>query len=436
MLFRNCAFCAAPLKVLLGAHKSHDCGCQTKYCDALCQRQHWRAGHEKVCAKIERAGGAEKHHATRRCAIAEAMAVRSCVADTAGEMCYICRTDATKEGLVRGCACRGSLGAVHLSCLVRQAVLANEYDPSRTGPIDTGAQWARWHTCPLCEQSYHGVVSCALGWRCWLTYRMNEYPTHNFKNMAMSVLGYGLLSTGRAKEALPVFQTFMADARHYFPSEVRLHEYGQQLIALCYNELGQHTKALRMQRRLFEKQLAMPGHNKVNTIRAAAYLANTLVAVGNYREAKVFADTWALEAAKTRRCEENYFRLVASLANATWKDPDASKDNLSFIGLYLSREYVKSRRVLGPLHPQTRKLRESFTEYALANPQIATWAGAWAGDTSCLLDDLKNDSIDLQQLVRMYQLYRKSHDAAGKDFELEQAEQMLKRYEPLHGHPP
>ena len=434
MLFRSCAFCAAPLKVLLGAHKSHDCGCQTKYCDALCQRQHWRAGHEKVCAKIERAGGAESYHAIARCKISRGMAVASCEADTAGEMCYICRTGATKEGLVRGCACRGSLGAAHLSCLVQQAVLANEYDPSRTGPIDDAAQWARWYTCPLCTQSYHGIVRCALGWQCWLTYRMKEKESYHLQNSAMIVLGSGLLCSGRVKEALSVFQTFLADARHYFPSEVRLIEFGQEHIARCYNELGQHTKALRMQRRLFEKQLAMPGHNEINTIRVAAYLAYTLVAVGNYREAKVFAYKWVQEAEKTRGCEEYYFRLVACLANATWKNPNASKNILSETGKYLNREYVSSRRVLGPLHPQTRKIRESFKEYALANPQIATWAGAWAGDTSCLLDDLKNDSIDLQQLVRMHQLYRKSHDAAGKDFELERAEQ--KRYEPLHGHPP
>ena len=31
-------------------------------------------------------------------------------------------------------------------------------------------RWDRWHTCSLCEQKYHGVVRCALGWACWKTY--------------------------------------------------------------------------------------------------------------------------------------------------------------------------------------------------------------------------------------------------------------------------
>jgi hypothetical protein len=31
-------------------------------------------------------------------------------------------------------------------------------------------RWARWYSCSLCEQRYHGVVCCALGWACWKTY--------------------------------------------------------------------------------------------------------------------------------------------------------------------------------------------------------------------------------------------------------------------------
>ena len=31
-------------------------------------------------------------------------------------------------------------------------------------------RWLRWFACSLCEQEYHGVVCCALGWACWKTY--------------------------------------------------------------------------------------------------------------------------------------------------------------------------------------------------------------------------------------------------------------------------
>ena len=51
-------------------------------------------------------------------------AVEACADDTKGQTCYIC-TQAlhwkTKEGLVRGCSCRGTAGIAHVSCLAEQA---------------------------------------------------------------------------------------------------------------------------------------------------------------------------------------------------------------------------------------------------------------------------------------------------------------------------
>ena len=61
---------------------------------------------------------------------AVAVAVEACADDTKGQVCYIC-TQAlhwkTKEGLVRGCACRGTAGFAHVSCLAEQAkILCDE----------------------------------------------------------------------------------------------------------------------------------------------------------------------------------------------------------------------------------------------------------------------------------------------------------------------
>ena len=51
---------------------------------------------------------------------AVAAAAEACEDDTKGQTCYIC-TQAlhwkTKEGLVRMCACRGTAGFAHVSCL-------------------------------------------------------------------------------------------------------------------------------------------------------------------------------------------------------------------------------------------------------------------------------------------------------------------------------
>ena len=129
MIIINCANCAAPLphdntgcvRYLFEESPAACARCQTRYCDATCRRAHWRDGHGQVCEEIARCGGAEQHNADQRYAEAAAAAIEACAEATAGRTCYICMEDGAEsgEGLVRGCACRGDSGFVHLSCLAR-----------------------------------------------------------------------------------------------------------------------------------------------------------------------------------------------------------------------------------------------------------------------------------------------------------------------------
>ena len=128
-------------------HRRKKCGrCQTRYCGAACQEQHWKeGGHKVLCKLIKKGGGAEAYHADKKLKEAVAEAVEACAEDTKGQTCYIC-TQAlhwkTKEGLVRGCACRGTSGFVHVSCLAEQAKIlvadANEKTTMRRGGIRVG----------------------------------------------------------------------------------------------------------------------------------------------------------------------------------------------------------------------------------------------------------------------------------------------------------
>ena len=70
--------------------------------------------------------GAEQCHAEKQYKDAVAVAVAKCADDTKGQTCYICmegaeRRHTANEGLVRMCACRGTAGFVHVSCLAEQA---------------------------------------------------------------------------------------------------------------------------------------------------------------------------------------------------------------------------------------------------------------------------------------------------------------------------
>ena len=58
-----------------------------------------------------------------------------------------------------------------MSCLVEQAkILVAEAEENNLDLEVKDARFQRWETCSLCEQRYHGVVQCALGWGCWKTY--------------------------------------------------------------------------------------------------------------------------------------------------------------------------------------------------------------------------------------------------------------------------
>ena len=120
MILTNCAACAAPL-----AHDAPRCvRCDTRYCKLACQRDHWRRGHKQICKKVRGGGKAEQYHANKKYKEAVAVAVEACAADTKGQTCYICAEAVhwkSKEGLVRMCACRGTAGFVHVSCLATQA---------------------------------------------------------------------------------------------------------------------------------------------------------------------------------------------------------------------------------------------------------------------------------------------------------------------------
>ena len=89
MILTNCAACAAPLA---HDHKTRCSRCKTRYCNEACQRVHWeRGGHEALCRRIKRGGGAEQYHADQKYKEAVAVAVEACADDTKGhEMSCTC----------------------------------------------------------------------------------------------------------------------------------------------------------------------------------------------------------------------------------------------------------------------------------------------------------------------------------------------------------
>ncbi len=352
MILTKCAVCATELGLSLGKK----CGrCSTRYCGPECQVQHWKeGGHDQLCKTIKKAGGAEQYNANTKYAEAVAVAAEACAEDTKGQTCYIC-TQAlhwkTKEGLVRGCACRGTAGFAHVSCLAEQAKIL--FAEAEENNLDWGAKnprWCRWHTCGLCEQEYHGVVRCALGWVCWKTY-LGRPETDEVRCLAMNVLGSGLTSAKHDEEALSVKEAELSVRRRVGGSEGNILA-AQNNLANTYEDLGRLEPALRLKRDVYSARLRLGGEEHERTLLAANNYANSLVKLQRYAEAKsVLRKSIPVARRVLGDSDKDTLRMRWNCATALLVDPTATLGDVREAVTTLEEIEPIARRVFGGAHP-------------------------------------------------------------------------------------
>ncbi|CAH0373064.1 unnamed protein product [Pelagomonas calceolata] len=271
-------------------------------------------------------------------------AVAACAADTAGQTCYICLEGAADEGLVRGCSCRGGNGFVHVSCLVRAAQVAVE----RGG----GPGWRRWDTCGLCEQEYYGDVLCALGWACWKTY-VGRPETDEIRELAMMQLGNGLHATGNDEDARSVREAELSMIRRLGAPEDDL-LVAQTNLACTYQELGRLEEALNAFRDVYSRRLELNGEEHVETLRAANNYANSLNKLQHFEEAKLLlCKTMPVVRRVLGESNELTLKMRWLSAEALYRDPSATLDDLREAVTTLEEIERTARRVLGGAHPLT-----------------------------------------------------------------------------------
>jgi tetratricopeptide (TPR) repeat protein len=367
MILTQCAVCATELGLSLGKK----CGrCSTRYCGPECQVQHWKeGGHDQLCKKIKKEGGAEQYNANKKYTEAVAVAVEECAEDTKGQTCYIC-TQAlhwkTKEGLVRGCACRGTSGVAHVSCLAEQAkILFAEAEENNLGAKVMNERFWRWRACSLCEQRYHGVVKCALGWACWKTYVGR--PEDQVRCLAMQQLGNGLCAADHHEDALSVREAELATERRLGASEYDI-LVAQSNLANSYQFLGRLEEALPLRRDVYSGHVNLKGEEHEDTLGEANNYANSLIMLQRFEEAKSLLRKMIPVARRILGDSHDYtLRLRASYARAMYEDTGATLDDLREAVETLEDAERTARRVLGGAHPltvgieqQLRKLRAAL----------------------------------------------------------------------------
>ena len=290
---------------------------------------------------------------------AVAVAAEKCADDTKGQTCYIC-TEAlhrhTKEGLVRGCSCRGTAGFAHVSCLAEEAKIwfteAEENNLDWKVKIE---RWDRWYTCSLCEQEYHGVVKCALGWACWKTY-LGRPETDRSPRSAMSLLGSGLSEAEHHEDALSVKEALLAMLRRVGDSEYNVLAM-QGNLACTYGELGRLEEALCLREDIYSRRLKLIGVEHRQTLASANNYANSLSELKRFEEAKSVLRKMMPVA---RRILGESDRITLTMrkifAEALYLIPDATLDDLREAVATLEEIEQTARRVLGGAHPLVRSL--------------------------------------------------------------------------------
>ena len=367
MLLTQCAACAAPL----GLSSGKKCGrCSTRYCGAACQVQHWKeGGHEQLCKPIKKAGGAEQYHANKKYAEAVSVAVEECADDTKGQTCYICtegakRRHAPDEGLVRMCACRGTSGFAHISCLAEQAkILFMEAVDNNLSDKVKNETWKRWHKCYLCEQDHHGIVRCALGWACWKTcLERAVWPKNGdqIRRMAMNVLGNGLQTARRDEDALSVrIAEFDMIKRHGSSREKALAVLHN--LASSYEAVGRFEDALGIQLNVYRNTLKYYGKQHEDSLNAAYNLAITLRRLGQFQEARALLRESISVAQRVRGpCDVRTLKMRWDYANAVYMDPAATLDDLREAVTTLEETTRTGRRVMGRSHPLVLRFEQDL----------------------------------------------------------------------------
>ena len=303
-------------------------------------------------------------------------AVAACAADTVGQTCYICLGPGDEEeGLVRGCSCRGGAGCAHVSCLARQAEVAVERG--------SGPGWERWHTCGLCEQHYHGVVGCALGWACWKTY-MGRPEMDSLRKSAVGLLAGGLYNAKHWEAALSVREAQLSMRRRDGASEDRILTVQSQ-IANTYDALGLDQESHQMSRDVYSISIKLYGEEHEDTLMGALSYATSLLRLERFIEAQSLL-LKAMPVAQ-RVVGENHeltHRMRFTYAVVLYRDPGATLEDLRSAVTTLEDIEGIARRVYGVTHPLTGRV-----EHHLGNARTLLRAREEApGDVSSVCDQM------------------------------------------------
>ena len=282
--------------------------------------------------------------------------------NAAGQTCYIClegfeRRHDENEGVVRGCACRGTSGFVHLSCLVRGAETAVQdafdYNRDEAQKIE---QFMRWERCQFCNQEYQGPVLGALGWAAWRAYStLPEGDLRWFQSLALLAKGLGS-GLGDYAAALPVLMVeLQANLDHgrdmYYVITT------QSAIAHCYVALGRLDEALKLRQTTYADCCTLYGISHESSAVMGLSVADSMI------KANMCAEARSLICDVLRRAdslpEELLIRLHWNIALTLYRPDDPTPSDMQDARSIYEDLLDKVRLQFGPNHPLSLDILKS-----------------------------------------------------------------------------
>ena len=342
-------FCTSCVVCARADAKKNCARCGTVYCSPHCQQEHWTTGHKKKCKKIQRAGGAEQFYADATAKYYADTAVLSCAAEGVPQdaECFICKSSIEGKGIVRGCACRGTMGLAHVACLVRQAEASVNYYEE----WHQGVGHNKWHKCFDCGQHFHGIVQLALGWACWKTYLGRPEASFDRCN-ALGTIGGALRLNACFDDALLVYEAHLAVLQRHYPNEDKFMLAVKNNLASCCSNMGLHDRAVRLQREIHTRGVALYGATEENVLLRSGCLGISLHASGRFVEARTFLrEQIPLIRTYFGPDHDHTLKATQTLAASLNDDPASTRESRLEAETILQDVVERRFRVYGHAHP-------------------------------------------------------------------------------------
>jgi tetratricopeptide (TPR) repeat protein len=254
--------------------------------------------------------------------------------------CWLCLIDG--PALLRGCACRGSAGFVHVSCLVTAAT----HDP------------ATWVRCPTCKQDFYGELRRGLATARWeLAAALAEGSTERLAAQAAM-----LESQGRFLEAVPLFEEVLARDRAKLGDEHSETLTSIYTLAVLHSMNGDKEEALCLAEEALAGRRRRLGDDDVSTLSSMSLVGILHIDLEQYEAALPLC----LDVLRGRRrvLGEEHISTQDSVNDLAVLYNDMGKPEEA-VPLY-QQAVLHCRRLLGDTHPNTLRAIQNLGEATCA----------------------------------------------------------------------